>query len=499
MKQYPVGPRVEALIHAAGFSGIVDIGYRYIDHALITALVERWRPETHTFHLPFGETTVTLQDVNVLWGLPIDGEPVSGADTGITMYTARSRCQDLLRFTPEETQVKGKGVNSTRVLQEIMSDFFENQASDQDCLFRARLIIFYLRGCTVLPDNANNLISLNFLEFLEDLPACSGYSWGSVVLSHLYRNLCNAATPNAIAVTGPMSLLQVWAWERFRCFAPAIAEFHYNAPLAARLSCTEVPTHCLKTYRSQLQFMTEDGMVFNCRPYDDIVGRLPDICQSGMGIWLSCCPLIYYSVVEHHYPQRVMRQFGMVQYIPHPIAINNTEHARLHSINRIGKTGWNWRSRHDPYVRGWDTRHQNLVTGEYITSVYIASDYMAWYMQHTVLYQTNPRLPPGPRSGFQDEGATVQMMSGTMGLIHRSQDLDFIQGVAYRALEMSNVPEYTQYPTHLTQEPVDLVSYPRTQRLGRPRRRGRGGRNVQEPGTSNWGTNFETGGIRIWC
>ncbi|MFS7990077.1 hypothetical protein Hanom_Chr11g01054541 [Helianthus anomalus] len=64
---------------------------------------------------------------------------------------------------------------------------------------------------------------------------------------------------------------------------------------------------------------------------------------------------------------------------------------------------------------------------------------------------------------------------------------------------MSNVPEYTQYLTHLTQEPVDLVSYPRTQRLGRPRRRGRGGRNIQEPGTSNWGTNFETRGIRIRC
>ena len=81
-----------------------------------------------------------------------------------------------------------------------------------------------------------------------------------------------------------------------------------------------------------------------------------------------------------------------------------------------------------------------------------------------------------------------------MGLIHRSEDVDVIHGAAYRALEMSNVPEYTQYPTHLTQEPVDLVSYPRTQRLGRPRRRGRGGRNVQEAGTSNWATNFETGG-----
>ena len=124
MKENPVSGRVEGLIHAAGFSGMLQIGYKYVDHALITALVERWRPETHTFHLPFGETTVTLQDVNVLWGLPIDGLPISGADTGTSMYTVRDKCQQVLGFTPEEAEVKGKRVKSTRVLHEIKSNFF---------------------------------------------------------------------------------------------------------------------------------------------------------------------------------------------------------------------------------------------------------------------------------------------------------------------------------------------------------------------------------------
>ncbi|XP_062213408.1 protein MAIN-LIKE 2-like [Phragmites australis] len=47
-----------------------------IDEALLTGLIDRWRPETHTFHFPFGEMAVTLRDVAMLTGLPIRGAPL---------------------------------------------------------------------------------------------------------------------------------------------------------------------------------------------------------------------------------------------------------------------------------------------------------------------------------------------------------------------------------------------------------------------------------------
>ena len=49
-----------------------------LGHALITAFVERWCPETHSFHLPCGEMTITLQDVEVIMGMPIEGEAMAG-------------------------------------------------------------------------------------------------------------------------------------------------------------------------------------------------------------------------------------------------------------------------------------------------------------------------------------------------------------------------------------------------------------------------------------
>ncbi|RVW99396.1 Serine/threonine-protein phosphatase 7 long form-like [Vitis vinifera] len=66
MREWEMDPRIRRYVMQSGFYGVYRVGHISLDWPLITSLVERWRPETHTFHLPIGDMTVTLQDVAMI-------------------------------------------------------------------------------------------------------------------------------------------------------------------------------------------------------------------------------------------------------------------------------------------------------------------------------------------------------------------------------------------------------------------------------------------------
>jgi 2-polyprenyl-6-methoxyphenol hydroxylase-like FAD-dependent oxidoreductase len=54
------------------------------DALLITAFMDRWRLETHTFHFPVGEMTLSLEDAAMLGGLSCASEAMGPIDIPAT-------------------------------------------------------------------------------------------------------------------------------------------------------------------------------------------------------------------------------------------------------------------------------------------------------------------------------------------------------------------------------------------------------------------------------
>ncbi|KAK5784920.1 hypothetical protein PVK06_039461 [Gossypium arboreum] len=75
---YSPDERLMPYLELVGFTSTALIQTFDLRYELISALVERWRQETHTFHLSCGEYTVTLEDVALQLRLPIDGSAITG-------------------------------------------------------------------------------------------------------------------------------------------------------------------------------------------------------------------------------------------------------------------------------------------------------------------------------------------------------------------------------------------------------------------------------------
>ena len=224
-------PGVIELLQLTGFYGLARIGFFQLDHHLVTALVERWRPETHTFHLPEGECTVTLQDVALQTGLRIDGEPVIGR----VPYKWSDMCQELLGRTPPDGALKGALVRVRWLVNEFPMP--TQDADQQYIIYYTRAYLLRLIGGNIFCTKDSGRVSLHILPYLANLAETTQYSWGSACLAYLYRELCLACRyPLVAQISGPLFLLQVWAWDRFPFLAPIIPDINvpYDAPLAGR-------------------------------------------------------------------------------------------------------------------------------------------------------------------------------------------------------------------------------------------------------------------------
>jgi hypothetical protein len=129
--------RYTLLIHRVGFlsfAWLVTDSLPMMDSIMLTALVDQWHPETYTLHLPCGETTVMLQDITMILGLPIDGTPVCGPEPPAGWMDNIGAAIDIRppNVGPDDKDKKSSGIHSGWVT----AHFQTCPENANDCVFQ---------------------------------------------------------------------------------------------------------------------------------------------------------------------------------------------------------------------------------------------------------------------------------------------------------------------------------------------------------------------------
>lgn len=178
--------------------------YKSIDHALISAFVERWQPETNSFHMPFGEMTITLHDVWYILQIPVTGKPVISSRTTEGLMTDMGL---LLELPLDDKLGRELGWKHGRCGFDVLEKRLKQGNLNNNSVFSTYLL--WLLGTTLFVDKTTTLVHAGFLEFLHESDGVQNYAWGAATLANLYRQLGEASRAGCTNIAGCLTLLQV--------------------------------------------------------------------------------------------------------------------------------------------------------------------------------------------------------------------------------------------------------------------------------------------------
>ncbi|KAF8410706.1 hypothetical protein HHK36_003240 [Tetracentron sinense] len=300
------------------------------DSSLFFGLAELWCPETNTFIFPWGEATMTLEDMLILGGFSVLGKPVCSP-------LESRELEEIEEEMIEEHRRVGSGKSKKAAHQAWMNHFMESGSKLEHMAFLSLWLSRYVFPAFPFDTTRKGvfLIAINLARGTQ-------MALAPAVLATLYRDLrflkeqvmgkigdsdSNSGMP--ITLGAPLQLMQLWAWERFPILQPKLNNLQSCEPISTRWHKSSS-----KLKLESVRMTMNSANSFQWRPYAPFVEN----CQSHLFYrekeeWVSngssldkelqsfarflrVCELVGLDCIEQYLPHRVAMQFGMDQDLP---------------------------------------------------------------------------------------------------------------------------------------------------------------------------------------
>ncbi|KAK9938429.1 hypothetical protein M0R45_015169 [Rubus argutus] len=341
-------------------AGIYDAIFNSMYHikrktALLCGFADKWCSETNTFIFPWGEATITLEDVMVLGGYSVLGDCI------LSPLQTRE-----LKEIEDKLEKKRIGLKKCRgqswfiASTDLWMKKFMNSGSK---LEHEAFLVFWLSRYVF--HGARDSVNKSVFSIAIRLARGTRIALAPAVLASIYRDLSllkrtivasnelNARYGvSKLMLKSPFHLVQVWAWERILELRPKPNDVNYGETRLARWD--KVNGLNVKNLRKVLDLADE---CFMWRPYAMAIENWnfpkyyvdkekwvlvgPDLDDEllSFAMFLNVAELVGFGTIQQYHPHRVARQFGFDQDLPCSVSghSHNYDKAKLYIPSRLSE------------------------------------------------------------------------------------------------------------------------------------------------------------------
>nr|XP_004498714.1 protein MAIN-LIKE 1-like [Cicer arietinum] len=182
-------PVSDPVLHWIREFGLLPLSSAYLtmaDVGLISAFVERWHRETSSFHMPFGEMTITLDDMANLLHISPRGK-FFDAPVNMNTNNAARAAYEHLGATWEEALAEINYNKCAQYRLQWLRDLYSRLIQTNQFEYAARTYMLHLVGSTIFADKTHTRVEAEYCWIYEHFPSICKRGDRGAVPAHLLR------------------------------------------------------------------------------------------------------------------------------------------------------------------------------------------------------------------------------------------------------------------------------------------------------------------------